>query len=102
MPDPDPEIRGGGGRAGGVRPLDKGKGAVSKNVFFQFGLKIGRGGAGPSPGSATAKSQPKQQLQHSLDQGSRRKKKTKTAWRRTVEKERKEESRYEVKTTATN
>ena len=96
MPDPNLEIRGGGGSS---RPLDKGRGAVSKKFFFQFGLKI-RGGT--SPGSTTAKSRPEQQLEHSIDPGSRRKKKTKTAWRHTAEKERKEESRDEVKTTAAN
>ena len=90
MLDPELEIRGGGRR---------GEGGGLQKIFFRFGLKI-RGGT--SPGSTTAKSQRKQQLEHSIDPGSRRKKKTKTAWRHTVEKERKEESRDKVKTTAAN
>ena len=52
MPDPDPEIRGGGGWSS--RPLDKGGGGGLEKVFFgpQFGPKI-RGEPGPSPGSVT-------------------------------------------------
>ena len=50
---------GGGGRARSSRLLDKGRGAVSKQIFFgpsglSFGLKERGGGPrGPSPGSAT-------------------------------------------------
>ena len=62
VPDPDLEIRGGGGGRGSNRPLDMGVGPVSQNNFFgpsagpQFGPTI-MGGCrtpGPSPGSATA------------------------------------------------
>ena len=61
MPDPDLEIRGGGG-GWTFRPLDKwGGGGVTKNNFWPvgpqlFGLKIrgrGRWDPGPSPGSTT-------------------------------------------------
>ena len=87
MPDPDLEIRG---------SPKKFFLALRASVWFK------NKGVGPSPGFATAKSRPKQQLQQSIDVGSRRKKKTKTAWRHTVEKERKEESRDDVKMTAAN
>ena len=58
MPNPDLEIRGGGGDHPDP-PLDKGGARSPKNGFPlfgpQFGLKIKGegGGAGPSPGPAT-------------------------------------------------
>ena len=58
MPDPDLEIRGGGGERS-YRPLDKG-GTVSQKFFSAPGASVwsnnkGREGPpGPSPGSATA------------------------------------------------
>lgn len=88
----------------GYRGEGEGEGGLQKKFFRPFGPQFGlkTRGAGPSPWSATAKSRAKQQLQHSIDQGSRRKKKTKTAWRYKVEKETKEESRDDMKTTAAN
>ena len=58
VPDPDLEIRGGGGERSS-RPLDKGGPGLPKNFFRPFGPQFGpklRGGAappGPTPGSAT-------------------------------------------------
>ena len=61
MPDPEPEIRWGGGVGGrSSRPLDKGRGGAVWKKFFrpfgpQFDPKIGGGPGppGPSPGPAT-------------------------------------------------
>lgn len=56
--DPDPQVRGRGGRSCG--PRDKGVARSSKNFFWPFGLHFGRkirgrgaGGPDPSPASVT-------------------------------------------------
>ena len=48
MPDPDLEIRGGGG-VQSSRPLEKGGPGLQKNFFFGPGLKIRKGGGGQRP-----------------------------------------------------
>ena len=95
MPDPDLEMGGGGGSS---RPLDKGGGRSPKNFFSVWSKN--KGGAPPLDPPLQSHNE-NSNCNIALTRVPERKK-SMTSWRHTVERERKEESRDEVKTTAAN